>query len=178
MLFLTGLIPALTIFFSLITLVVVTRIFLRHYQRNQVISSLESIGNSRHMIFKKIGKQPYDFILENSEVKLFIKVCYIPRNSAVTINSRNTWCLTYGGRGSVPGHRYSEKRYLTELVPFLEFNDRELHGRKAVVLYPCTNKIQKYLNESELAIIGPKQNTYGYHVINFTDLESRFGDLL
>ena len=38
--------------------------------------------------------------------------------------------------------------------------------------YPETEKIQKYLNESEIAVVNSGECVYDYVIINFNDLDS------
>ena len=145
--------------------------------------------NKLHELFTKLETRGFllevlkgrfsDFILESNHIMLYIKVVSIPDNSAVTINSKDTWQLSWGGNKANKGRLYPRKRYLDEVVPFIkEVIKQEKPFKKIVILYPSTEKILRYLNESELEIIDSKKTPHGYKVVNFTDFESDFNDLI
>jgi len=122
--------------------------------------------------FKEYKKEYYDFTIENEEVKLYIKMIDIPKNSMITINSKTTWCLQYGGSSSDPGRAYPNKKYLDELKPFLkhDFTD-EKQTHKVILLNISTEKITRYLNESELDVVNFAQKVYDYKIIEVSKLE-------
>ncbi len=110
-----------------------------------------------------------DFLIQrnNSLVKLLI--VKIPKNSSITVNSKLTWCLRWGGKRV--GRSYPNMRYMNEVISFLKSNS-DSKMTKLVALYPETEKIQKYLNESEIAVVNSGECVYDYVIINFNDLDS------
>jgi hypothetical protein len=53
-------------------------------------------------------------------------------------------------------------------------SDNEL---KLILVYKGTLKVQKYLNESEIAIVKNKEKVYDYKIVNFEELFEHFQDL-
>jgi hypothetical protein len=183
MLFFTSLYPIISGAIIFIFLLYIINLIIHRRIKKKIISLLNNLSLQYQYSLKTFNKEKYDFvinskIISNNPNKLYIKVCYVPKNSSITINSKNTWKLSYGGSGSRPGRHYNNERYLTELVPFLEWDSKEVSSQKVILVYPTLNKVQKYLNESEIAIISSKDISYGYKVITFLDLESHFKDLL
>lgn len=138
-------------------------------------------------IKKKIEKICFDnkyTLLENDKVSDFcidangkkVKICVvsIPKNSSVTINSRLTWCLRWGGKRV--GRSYPNQRYMNELIPFLKLDEKEVI--KLIILYKSTEKVQKYLNESEIDVVKSGELVYDYKVICFNEIEEIFNYLL
>ena len=115
-----------------------------------------------------------DFCIDANGKKVKICVVSIPKNSSVTINSRLTWCLRWGGKRV--GRSYPNQRYMNELVPFLKLDEKEVV--KLIVLYKSTEKVQKYLNESEIDVVNSGELVYDYKVVCFNELEEFFNDLL
>lgn len=115
-----------------------------------------------------------DFCIDANGKKIKICIVNIPKNSSVTINSRLTWCLRWGGKRV--GRSYPNQRYMNELIPFLKLEDKDV--LKLVVLYKSTEKVQKYLNESEIDVVKSGELVYDYKVVCFNELEEIFNDLL
>lgn len=152
---------------------VLTIVFER--KRNQKVKELlEKVAEEQGYTLEDANDKTYDYELINEESKILIKLVFVPTNSSITINSKNTWCLRYGGSAHHRG--YSNMKYLDKLIPFLE---KEIVGsqRKVLLVYPDTNKIQRYLNESEIAILKPGDKVYDYQVFTFPDFTNRFQDL-
>ncbi len=131
-------------------------------EQKKIITFLEQFS-SFHLTVEK--NTLYDYALEDSNLLILIKVVSIPTHSCVTINSKDTWSLTWGGNPVHPGRAYPKQRYMNELKLFLKkefvFEKRTL---KLVLLYPKTEKILRYLNESELDIITAQNTVHGYKV--------------
>ena len=112
--------------------------------------------------------QGYQYAIENKDYLYLLSVCSIPSNSTVTINSKDTWHLAWGGNPKDRGRSYRHDRYLTELTTFLK---RDYHFDKPIIkivlLYPSTEKVLRYLNESELDIITPDKTPYGVKVTTY-----------
>ena len=120
---------------------------------------------------------PADFVLENDDRILYVKALYVPSHSAITINARFTWSLTYGGLFSKvkPGKAYPYQRYLSEIEAFLKWDlASEKPALKVVLICQATEKIQKYLNESEIAIVKPGEKVYDYKFITADRLNEDF----
>lgn len=128
----------------------------------------------------KEAEAPADFVLENDDRLLYVKTVHVPIHSAITINNRFTWSLTYGGPFSKnqPGKSYPNQRYLTEIEAFLKWDLATAKpGLKVVLICSATDKIQKYLNESEIAIVNPGESVYDYKFITADRLSEDFGRL-
>lgn len=142
-----------------------------------IIKHLQEISHKYYMNFSKTSKEEYDYLLENQQIAIYVRKIMIPSNSSITINARNTWCLRWGGKRM--GRSYPNMRYMNELVPFLtkDYQDKR-RTIKVVLIYPDTEVILKYLNESELAIVNPLDNNYGMKVIRFLDFEESFKEFI
>lgn len=127
---------------------------------------------SNYKNFKIYKNKNYDFSVENEELKLYIRVVDIPKNSMITINSKDTWCLSWGGSSKDYGRAYPNKKYLDELKSFLKQDipsDKKYY--KVVLINECTEKIVRYLNESELAVVNFDDTVYGYKIMELTKIE-------
>jgi len=145
------------------------------YRKKKVIATLTRFCDKKSYRMVIAKRTIYDYIIETNEKKFYIKAIYVPLNAAITVNSKDTWNLTYGGVRGRPGRGYSRQRYLDELKDFLR---KDLNGVKLVLIYPTIDKIQKYLNESEIAILSYKESAYGIRFITYLDWESHFSDLI
>ena len=154
-------IAALVIAFIILMFIVPTIKF------NKAKSKLSNYKN-----FKIFKNKNYDFSVENEELKLYIRVVDIPKNSMITINSKDTWCLSWGGSSKDYGRAYPNKKYLDELKSFLKqdiSSDKKYY--KVVLINECTEKIVRYLNESELAVVNFDDTVYGYKIMELTKIE-------
>lgn len=128
--------------------------------------------------FKEYKKKYYDFTVENEEVKLFIRVLDVPKNSMITINSKDTWCLSWGGSSKDLGRAYPNKKYLDEISPFLRKEyESEKKVYKIILVNESTEKIVRYLNESELAVVTFNDTPYGYKIMELSKLEEQMNIL-
>lgn len=122
-------------------------------------------------------EKPGDYALENDDRILFFKAVYVPDHSTITVNNRFTLCLSYGGFGSrlQAGKAYPQKRYLTEIEDFLKWDaTSKKPALKVVLVCSTTEKIQKYLNESEIALVKPGELVYDYKLITADRLSEDF----
>ncbi len=128
--------------------------------------------------FKECKKQTHDFEIENEFVKLYIKMVDVPKNSMITINSKDTWCLSYGGSRADLGRAYPNKKYLDELKPFLKkiYKD-EKNFYKIILVNSSTEKIVRYLNESELDVVNYNDSVYDYKIISLEKIEEHLKQL-
>ncbi len=173
--YLTGVEIYLIALLLIIVFSIIFSVIFFKYRNRKIRDLLEEVGKSNSFFLQDTDNKIYDFELENSDYKLLIKLVYVPANSSVTINSRNTWCLRYGGS---PTRGYTNMKYLKRLIPFLEYKVLEKKTRKILLIFPQTNKVQRYLNESEIAILTPGEPVYDYRVISYLEFAARFQDLL
>ena len=156
-----------------IALFVFVMFVLPQIKYNKAKKQLQTLPN-----FKEYKKELYDFTIENDEVKLFIKMIDIPKNSMITINSKTTWCLSYGGSSSDPGRAYPNKKYLDELKSFLKNEyTSEKTSHKIILLNSSTEKVVRYLNESELDVVNYCEKVYDYKIITLEKLEEHISKL-
>ena len=141
---------------------------------NLVFSELELFVKEQGYSFERVKNKPYDAIIKKDSKVFLINLCNIPSNSSVTINSKNTWCLRYGGKRV--GRSYPNKRYMNELIPFLNLkNVANINNfEKIILLYPSTEKVLKYINESDICEVKPLDLPYGYRVMNYKDFHKNF----
>lgn len=160
---------------SILIVIIVSYLLVKKYQTNKKIKSeLEKVCMEYNYCLEK-GDKVCDYIISTSNKKIKLVICDIPKNSSVTINSRLTWCLRWGGKRV--GRSYPNQRYMNELTTFLKLNKEE-GVLKVIALYPQTEKIQKYLNESEIAVVNRGELVYDYKVINFSEINKGFDDLV
>ncbi len=148
------------------------------YKRNKIKNQLfKSIENKSYTL-KQIHHESYDFTLESDKMILLIKCIMISPNSMITINSQETWDLSYGGLDKSKGKSFPHHKYLNELIPFLKKNfQTEKQNRKVILIYPSTTQIVRYLNESELEEIHVSDLPYGYKVIQFASWDEEMEQL-
>lgn len=142
-------------------------------RKKEIRSLLERVAGNKN-IRLRIASGIYDYRLEDDDITFLIKVLYVPKKSSITINSRDTWCLRYGGLNK---YHYSRQCYLNSLIPFLQLKVQDNRERKIILVHPGTDKIQRYLNESEIAIVNYRDLVYDYKIITYTDFEKHFEDL-
>lgn len=149
------------------------------YRRKELLEKFTKLASYNGYELKDSENKKYDFEMLASNntkyKKILIKVIEVPKVSSITINSKNTWNLQYGGSGEI-GKGFLYQRYLDELIPFLNL-EVEKDELKLIVVYKNTIKIQRYLNESEIEIIKYQDKIYDYKVITFSDIEAHFSDL-
>ena len=155
-------------------IIVITIIFflvVKSVKVRKINSFILSLCNSNNYSLKSFSKE-YNYILENENEIIYLRYIFIPKNSSITVNSKSTWCLRYGG-GSRNGRSYPNKEYLNYLKPFLtkEYIHENKKVRKVVVLYPTTEVILKYINESDIININQSDLVYGTQIIKFNELE-------
>lgn len=155
-------------------LFIIISIIVRSCQKRRIFTALATYCRKKGYTFKACSKQSYDYHIQADGKQIFIKTVFVPIPAAITINSKDTWNLTYGGRGR-PGKSYPRQRYLTELRPFLT---KELPGVKLVIIYPSIDKVQRYLNESEIAILNGDEHAYGIKFIIFERWIKHLSDLI
>ncbi|MBO4666840.1 MAG: hypothetical protein J5666_01750 [Bacilli bacterium] len=168
------------IIFAIILLYFLVTFIINKLKENLAYDEIEEFCENKGYSFQKVKDNRYDAIINGDDFKMYVILCRVPEASSVTINSRNTWCLRFGGKRK--GKGYSQKRYLNEISPFLNFNEeKNLIGKtiyKVVIFYPNCEAILKYMNESEIMEIKPNNISFGYKAITYKDFFSKFDDLL
>lgn len=158
--FLVGLLVILVIF-------IVFKVVIVNKRRSDVYNKLLALSKEAEV--NLISKNKDTFILEKDDKKVLIEVLAIPSNSSVTINSKSTWCLRWGGKRY--GRGYPNQRYLNEISDFLK---QKSDYSKVIMLYKNTEKILMYLNESEIATVNEASTVYDYKVVTYENLEKTF----
>lgn len=139
--------------------------------KKMIYETLFKLSEQNSFSIQKSNNKLYDFILENENNIIYIKYISIPKNSSITINSKTTWCLRYGG-GNRAGRAYPNKEYLSDLTNFLKkdfVTDKNV--RKIVLVYPSTEKLLKYINESEIITVKQSDIVYGTQIIMFNSID-------
>ena len=145
-------------------------------KENLAFDEILELCEKRGFKYQKSKDRRYDVIIEDGQFIMYMAFCRVPINSTITINSRNTWSLRFGGKRK--GKGYSSQRYLNELKPFLSFNPESNKTiYKVVIVYPDTEAILKYMNESEIMEIKPENISFGYKAITYKELFEKFDDL-
>jgi hypothetical protein len=92
----------------------------------------------------------------------------------ITINSKDTWVVQWGGSSKDFGRAYPNKKYLDEIKDFLKKEyESEKKVYKIIVINNSTEKIVRYLNESELAVVSYKETIYGYKIFELSKIEEQ-----
>ncbi|HHX78387.1 MAG TPA: hypothetical protein GX695_01375 [Acholeplasmataceae bacterium] len=115
----------------------------------------------------------YDYVIKTENSKLLIRVLVIPSNSAITVNSRNTWALSWGGRTKNKGRQKKNKKILDNMTGFLNMKVKK-EEIKIIYLYKTTEKIQKHLNESDIDIFEFGDWCYDYKITSHKTLIKDF----
>lgn len=151
--------------------------FLEKLKLKSISTKLEIICDSNNFTLLDSTDKRYDKRIETNNTVFYIKYVIIPKNSSITINSKDTWCLRYGG-GNRKGRNYPNKEYMNYLKSFLNAKfENEKNIQKLVILYPSTEVVLKYLNESDIAVVKFNTSAYDVKLINYTDLDSKFIEL-
>ena len=133
---------------------------------------------SNYPNFTEHKRKLYDFTIETEEVKLFIRMIDVPSNSMIQINSKDTWVLQWGGSSKDFGRSFPNKKYLDEIKDFLKKDfqsDKKTY--KIILVNKETEKIVRYLNESELAVVTFNDTVYGYKIMELNKIESQMNEL-
>lgn len=144
-----------------------------------LFEEIQGFCEQKNYKFTKANDNRYDCVIEDENFIMYCAICKIPSNSSVTINSKNTWCLRFGGKRQ--GRNYPNMRYLNELKPFLNFNPSKKGPKevyRVVVFHPGTEIILRYMNESEIMEIKPDNVSYGFKAITYSNFFKQFDELL
>ena len=168
------------IIFAILLLYFFVTFLVNKTKEKLAFDEIEEFCEMNGYYYSKSKDRRYDMMINGDKFVMYLAMCKVPVNSSVTINSRGTWCLRFGGKRK--GKGYSSKRYLTELSSFLNFNPmKDASGKtvyKVVVFYPSTEVILKYMNESEIMEIKPENISFGYKAITYNKLFLEFDNLL
>ena len=153
---------------------VVVRMIILPKKRYKNINNLLSNYSSSYRI-TKVNKEPYDYALDRQDLRILLKVINVPKNSQITINNVSTWKLQWGGDPHRLGRSYPNERYVHEVINFINAKaNSDKKTIKIIILYPRTENILRYINESELEIITPEKTPYGYKVTTYDNFEKDF----
>lgn len=133
-----------------------------------------SVGEEVKITFPFKDKSRITF--EDQNVIFDVKYISVPAYSLLTINSKVTWKVSYGGNPNKPGRIYPNERFLTELKPFLRAQSEE--AVKIVILYGKVEKKVMYLNESELEILAPTSKPHGIYVLTLAEMKENYRKIL
>lgn len=151
-------------------------IFIQNSKNKKEVEEKIFSFKSENLTITKASKQnKYDYLITIGENKYYLKMSYIPSNSCVTINYKDTLVLRYGAKKGNFGRSYPKERYMNELVGFL---NSKYNGKKIIVFYKSTEKILKYLNESDIGIVTYKDNPYDMKVMVYDDFINHFGEII
>ena len=167
------------IIFGLILLYFIVTFIINKTKENLAYDEIEEFCEKNGYRYQKSNDKRYDSIIESDKFLMYISLIRVPTNATVTINSRTTWCLRFGGKRN--GKGYKDKRYLNELTPFLNFDDKKDNIKtiyKVVIFYPDLEGILKYINESEIIEIKPENISFGYKAITYKKFFDEFDNLL
>lgn len=169
------------VYIIIAVVIIIAIVFLNGYleklKLKSISTKLEIICNSNNFSLSDSVDKRYDKKLETENTVFYIKYIIIPKNSSITINSKDTWCLRYGG-GNRKGRNYPNKEYMNYLKPFLNAKfENEKTVQKLVIIYPSTEVVLKYLNESDIAVVKFNTSAYDVKLINYTDLDNKFIEL-
>lgn len=183
--FLAAVNPLIIIIAAAIALVVVIGAVIGHLNSKMAYDKIELFCKEQNLTYRLAENSLHDFEIEGDNYILCVKIADIPKNSSVTINSKDTWCLRFGGHRV--GRSYPNKRYLSELKSFLAAdytkslffeNEKGKKVQKVVILNPSTEKLLKYINECEIIEITSKDLAYDVKVIQFDKLAEEYKNLL
>lgn len=160
-----------------IVLIVILSIMKNIIMNKNILELLKKNEEKYKLIVCK--KKAFDYILSTQEMDYYIKVVNIPKYSQITINSKETWKLSWNSFKTEKGSKYNNDRYLTELEVFLSRNVKtERKYMKIIFLYKGAESIVRYLNESELDVIDIKKSPYGYKITSYNHFEEDLSNIL
>ncbi len=169
------------IYIVIAVVIIIALVFLNSFMEKlklkAITTKLEIVCDANNFKLVDSIDKRYDKLLETENTAFYIKYAIIPKNSSITINSSNTWCLRYGG-GTRKGRNYPNKEYMNTLKPFLNASfTNEKMVQKLVILYPSTEVVLRYLNESDIAVVKFNTAAYDVKLINYTDIDEKFIEL-
>ena len=151
---------------------VICKVVISSKRNKEIRNKLNKLALENNLKIEK-GKDCDYLLIGEKTIK--VAICFIPSNSSVTINSRSTWCLRWGGKRY--GRGYPNQRYVNEMVGFLKMKVKE-DEKKVIILYKDTEKLLKYLNESEIATVEFGEVAYDYQVLSFLKIDDYFKEIL
>ena len=162
---------------GLLALYIIISLIIGKLRSKVIDDEIQEIAKTNQFNYLKEKNKKYDYLLSNDSYDIYIRLITIPSNSSVTINSKETWCLRWGGKRV--GRGYPNMRYLDELGGFLKSNITSVDKEtiRLVLLYPGCEVILKYLNESEIATVTPESINHGFKAFKYDELKNHFNDL-
>lgn len=136
-------------------------------KKKKLEENLIEFLNKEKLPFKdnKSKSDLFDIQVVKENINIYIKLIIVPNYSEIQINNRATWEVKYGA-GDTVGKVQPHKRYLTEIVSFMNKNFGE-NTKKLVIFSPTPKKIVKYLNENEIDFVKSTTDVYGANVTSF-----------
>lgn len=148
------------------------------FRMKNINKKLSRLSEKHGFKIKRVQGEYYSHIITTPEYNLYISSINVPSNSQLVINSFRTWQLFWGGSSNNPGRSYPNKRYLSEVTPFLNLKLTDPKARKVMIIYCRTEKVLMYINESELIDVSSTDLPHGLKVIQFERLEEEFTNLI
>lgn len=145
------------------------------FRTKKIVNKLQQVLNNEARIdfpFKDKSR----FIITIHHKKIDVKWVLVPPHSLLTINSKATWKISYGGNPNKPGRVFPNERFLTELKLFL--TSTRIADIKMIVLFKSVDKRVMYLNESELEILTATSKPHGVYAITYSELDTQFKEIL
>jgi hypothetical protein len=122
---------------------------------------------------KRVSSKIFDFDMDYNNKKFLIKMIYHPSRSEINVNSKDYWQVN---EGSVSSRKSGTQMLgVYDLLNFdLEKNNYDKKTTvKLYIIYPCSNRLLKVINECEMEFIKPQTDIYGCRVNNFTDIKEK-----
>ena len=136
---------------------------------NNLSLTLSDIAGADNV--KKVDKnKAFDYEMEFNNKKYLVKMIYHPSKCEININSANYWQIN---RGIVSSRKSGEQmKGVYDLLRYkLADNGYAKNTVKLYVIYPCSNRLMKVINECEMVFIKPNTDIYGSRVVNYTKLK-------
>src|SRR5690606_35210043 len=100
------------VIFAILYMVWIVAIKLR-MQKKEIITLLNEVASKNNYELLEAEKERYDYVFKATSdqkyQKILIKVVEVPKVSSITVNSKYTWNLQYGGSGA-PGKSFLYQR--------------------------------------------------------------------
>ncbi len=162
-------IPCACILFLIILFYIIKNII-----RNKKIYQL-LLNNKDSYELIKVKHKGYDYVYKGANKDIYIKLAYVPNNSQICINSKETWKLSWSSVKQSPGKAYPNSRYMDELTNFL-MNDIKTSNNKEILklifVYKKLDSLIMYLNETELDTVDINKSPYDYKITTYNTFEN------
>jgi len=121
---------------------------------------------------KKPSDKFYDYFFENLESQYLIKVLPFDLHHELIITNKYYWCMNADLKGW-------KRSTVPDLFPgvkaFVDFSPKtNLKVIKIALIMPDCHNITRYLNESDVAKVNPKDLVYGVYFVKAVELQRFF----